>query len=111
MTGTRSIGRGKPFNNHDILDVLESEVSWICSKRHAQPILLQVSSSMAVGRWRHHVAPQLLRGNYQGASRRGRAVEMQRHFCSMMTGPDDRVAILERFAKFQKPIWATEHDD
>jgi hypothetical protein len=35
---------------------------------------------------------------------------MQCHFDSLLTGPEDMLAILDRYAKYGMPIWATEYD-
>ena len=107
----------EPFDNHDILDILGQEVmvDWFKEVHSVQPSvklfindygILSGGSSNASHRDHYeHTINMLLE---KGAPLDG--IGMQGHFDNLLTGPDDMLAILDRYAKFGLPIWVTEYD-
>ncbi|MFZ5891805.1 MAG: endo-1,4-beta-xylanase [Myxococcota bacterium] len=107
----------EPFDNHDLLDILGPEVmvEWFKEARAHDPSAKLFINDYAIlsgggGTTPHRDAYekyiQLLVD--KGAPFDG--IGMQGHFGSSLTGPEDLLKILDRFAKFGKRIWVTEYD-
>ena len=107
----------EPINNHDILDILGPGVmvDWFKEVRAVEPSSKLFINDYAIlsggGGTTSH------RDNYEtiikmlvdkGAPLDG--IGMQSHFDGLLTGPDDMLAILDRYARYGVPIWATEYD-
>jgi GH35 family endo-1,4-beta-xylanase len=107
----------EPFDNHDLLDILGPEVmvDWFKEARaHDKAAKLFINDyailSGGAGTTPHRDAYEktikLLvdhRAPFDG-------IGMQGHFGTSLTGPEDLLAILDRFAKFGKRIFVTEYD-
>lgn len=107
----------EPFDNHDLMDILGEDVmiDWFKLARAADPSAKLFINDYAIlsgggGTTAH-------RDNYErvikllidkGAPLDG--VGMQGHFGSSLTGPEDLLEILDRYAKLGKQIWITEYD-
>jgi GH35 family endo-1,4-beta-xylanase len=107
----------EPVDNHDILDILGPEVmiEWFKEVRATSP-----SSKLFINDYgilsggggttphRDHYEETIKMLVDKGAPLDG--IGMQSHFDGLLTGPDDMLAILDRYAKYGIPIWATEYD-
>jgi GH35 family endo-1,4-beta-xylanase len=107
----------EPFDNHDLLDILGPEVmvDWFKEARAHDPAAKLFINDYAIlsggaGTTPHRDAYEktikLLvdhRAPFDG-------IGMQGHFGTSLTGPEDLLAILDRFAKFGKRIFVTEYD-
>jgi GH35 family endo-1,4-beta-xylanase len=107
----------EPFDNHDLMDLLGEDVmvDWFKLARAADPTAKLFINDYAIlsgggGTTAH-------RDNYErvikllidkGAPLDG--VGMQGHFGTSLTGPEDMLVILDRYAKLGKQIWITEYD-
>ena len=107
----------EPFDNHDILDILGPEVmvDWFKEVHAAEPSSKLFINDYAILSGGGGTTPH--RDHYEktikmlvdkGAPLDG--IGMQGHFHGSLTGPDDMLAILDRYAKYGVPIWATEYD-
>jgi len=107
----------EPFDNYDILDTLGLEVmvDWFKEARASQP-----SSKLFINDYgilsggggntphRDHYEKTIQMLVEKGAPLDG--IGMQGHFDGLLTGPEHILAILDRYAKYGMPIWATEYD-
>jgi endo-1,4-beta-xylanase len=107
----------EPFDNHDLMDMFGEDVmvDWFKLARAADPTAKLFINDYAIlsgggGATAH-------RDNYErvikllvdkGAPFDG--VGMQGHFGTSLTGPEDMLKILDRYAKLGKQIWVTEYD-
>lgn len=107
----------EPFDNHDLMDLLGEDVmvEWFKLARAADPSAKLFINDYAIlsgggGTTAH-------RDNYErvikllvdkGAPFDG--IGMQGHFGSTLTGPEDLLVLLDRYAKLGKQIWVTEYD-
>jgi endo-1,4-beta-xylanase len=107
----------EPVDNHDLLDVLGSDVmvDWFKEVHAAEPSqnlfineygILSGGGGTTPHRDEYEKIIKMLVEN--GAPLNG--IGMQCHFDSRLTGPEDMLAILDRYAKYEIPIWATEYD-
>jgi GH35 family endo-1,4-beta-xylanase len=107
----------EPVDNHDILDILGSEVmvDWFKEVRATEPSSKLFINDYGILSGGGGTTPH--RDQYEktikmlvdkGAPLDG--IGMQSHFDSLLTSPDDMLAILDRYAKYKMPIWATEYD-
>lgn len=107
----------EPFDNHDILDILGLDVmvDWFKEAHAAAPssklfindyAILSGGGGTSPHRDHYEKVIKMLLDN--GAPLDG--IGMQSHFTGSLTGPEDILAILDRYAKFGIPIWATEYD-
>jgi endo-1,4-beta-xylanase len=107
----------EPFDNHDLLDILgrEEMAEWFRAARRADPnvrlylndyaILVGGGGDTAHRRHYEETVTWLLQ---EGTPLDG--LGMQGHFGYSLTGPEEVVKLLDRYAKFKKPILITEYD-
>lgn len=107
----------EPFTNHDLLDILGHEimVDWFKIARAEDPqaklyindfAILSGGGGTTAHRDHYEQMIQLLvdkKAPFDG-------IGMQGHFGSSLTGPEDLMKILDRYAKFKKAISVTEYD-
>jgi endo-1,4-beta-xylanase len=107
----------EPFTNHDVLDLLGSEVmvEWFQLARSIDPKpklyindfgILAGGGGTTAHRDHYERMIQLLADKdapFDG-------IGMQGHFGASLTGPEDLMAVLDRYAKFKKEIAVTEFD-
>jgi GH35 family endo-1,4-beta-xylanase len=107
----------EPFTNHDLLDILGYEVmvDWFKLARSIDPkpklyindfAILNGGGGTTAHRDHYEKMIQLLidkKAPFDG-------IGMQGHFGSSLTGPDDLMALLDRYGKFKKDIAVTEFD-
>jgi GH35 family endo-1,4-beta-xylanase len=107
----------EPVCNHDILDILGPDVmvDWFKEVRAIEPsskLFINDYSILSGGGGttphRDHYENIIKMLIDKGAPLDG--IGMQSHFDGLLTGPDDMLAILDRYAKYGVPIWATEYD-
>ncbi len=107
----------EPFDNHDLLDILgeEAMVSWFKDARAADPQPKLFINDYAILSGGGGTTPH--RDHYEKTIdmlvRKGApfdGIGMQGHFGTSLTGPEDMLKILDRFARFKKTIWITEYD-
>jgi endo-1,4-beta-xylanase len=107
----------EPFDNHDLMDLLGEDVmvDWFKLARAADPGAKLFINDYAIlagggGTTAH-------RDNYErviklliekGAPLDG--IGMQGHIGASLTGPEDLLALLDRYARLGKQIWVTEYD-
>ncbi|MGC4086924.1 MAG: endo-1,4-beta-xylanase [Polyangiaceae bacterium] len=107
----------EPFDNHDLLDILGPGimVDWFKEARAGNPsaklfindyAILAGGGGTTLHRDAYEKTIQMLVD--KGAPFDG--IGMQGHFGTSLTGPEDLLKILDRFAKFGKRIWVTEYD-
>ncbi|HEX6274486.1 MAG TPA: endo-1,4-beta-xylanase [Polyangiaceae bacterium] len=107
----------EPFDNHELLDIVGNDqmISWFEDARAADPAAKLFINDYAILSGGGGTTPH--RDHYEktiawlvekGAPLDG--VGMQGHFGTSLTGPEDMLKILDRFARFRKPIWITEYD-
>ena len=107
----------EPFTNHDVLDTLGYEImaDWFRLARSLDPkpklfindfAILSGGGGTTPHRDHYEKMIQLLVDNKAPFD----GIGMQGHFGSSLTGPDDLMAILDRYAKFKKEIAVTELD-
>lgn len=107
----------EPFTNHDLLDILGYEVmvDWFKLARSLDPqprlyindfAILSGGGGTTPHRDHYEKMIQLLVD--KGAPFDG--IGMQGHFGSSLTGPEDLLGLLDRYAKFGKDIAVTEFD-
>lgn len=107
----------EPFDNHDLMDLLGEEVmvDWFKAARAADPQAKLFINDYAILSGGGGSTPH--RDNYErviklliekGAPLDG--IGMQGHFGSSLTGPEDLLKLLDRYAKLGKQIWVTEYD-
>jgi endo-1,4-beta-xylanase len=107
----------EPFTNHDLLDILGYEVmvDWFKLARSIDPkpklyindfAILSGGGGTTAHRDHYEKMIQLLvdkKAPFDG-------IGMQGHFGNSLTGPDDLMAVLDRYGKFKKDIAVTEFD-
>jgi GH35 family endo-1,4-beta-xylanase len=107
----------EPFDNHDLLDIVgEHEmVSWFKDARATDPAPRLFINDYAIlsgggGTTPHrdHYEKTIAMLAEKAAPFDG--IGMQGHFGTSLTGPEDMLKILDRFARFKKTIWITEYD-
>lgn len=107
----------EPVDNHDLLDILGPEVmvDWFKEVRVIEPsskLFINDYSILSGGggttSHRDHYERIIKMLIDEGAPLDG--IGMQSHFDISLTGPDDMLTILDRYAKYGIPIWATEYD-
>lgn len=107
----------EPFDNHDLMDILgeDAMVDWFKRARAADPSAKLFINDYAILSGGGGTTPH--RDHYErtiqllidkGAPLDG--VGMQGHFGSSLTGPEDLLRLLDRYAKLGKQIWVTEYD-
>jgi GH35 family endo-1,4-beta-xylanase len=107
----------EPFDNHDLLDILGKDVAvdWFKLAHQVDPAPKLFINDYAIlsgggGTTAHRDAYESMIKLLvdKGAPLDG--IGMQGHFGNSLTGPEDMLAILDRYAKFNKSIWITEFD-
>ncbi|HVR20488.1 MAG TPA: endo-1,4-beta-xylanase, partial [Polyangiaceae bacterium] len=107
----------EPFDNHDLLDILGEQemVSWFKDARATDPAPKLFINDYAIlsggggtTPHREHYEKTIAMLAEKGAPFDG--IGMQGHFGTSLTGPEDMLKILDRFARFKKTIWITEYD-
>jgi GH35 family endo-1,4-beta-xylanase len=107
----------EPFDNHDLLEILGPEVmvDWFKEVRAVEPCAKLFINDYGIltggsGNTPHrdHYEKTIKMLVEKGAPLDG--IGMQGHFDGFLTGPDDMLAILDRYAKYGVPIWVTEYD-
>jgi GH35 family endo-1,4-beta-xylanase len=107
----------EPFDNHDILDILGNDimVDWFKIARSVDPgpkLFINDFAILAGGGGdtphRAHYDKTIKMLVDKKAPLDG--VGIQGHFGEALTSPPDMLKILDRYARFGKPIWITEFD-
>jgi GH35 family endo-1,4-beta-xylanase len=107
----------EPFDNHDLMDLLGDEemVTWFKEARAADPSAKLFINDYAI--LEGGGGPNAHDEHYEKTIKylldRGAPVDaigMQGHFGLGLTSPDDLLGILDRYARFGKPIHVTEYD-
>jgi endo-1,4-beta-xylanase len=107
----------EPFDNHDFMDLLGQDVmvDWFKLARAADPSAKLFINDYAIlsggggdTGHREHYEKTIELLLEKGAPIDG--IGMQGHFGGSLTGPEDMLKILDRFAKLGKQIWITEYD-
>lgn len=107
----------EPFDNHDLLDIVgkETAVDWFKLARQTDPkpkLFINDYSILSGGGGttphRDYYENFIKMLADKGAPFDG--IGMQGHFGDSFTSPEDMLAILDRFAKYNKTIWITEYD-
>jgi GH35 family endo-1,4-beta-xylanase len=107
----------EPFDNHDLLDILGegAMVDWFKLARATDPAPKLFINDFAILSGGGGDTPH--RASYEKTIRflvdhkaPLDGIGMQGHFGGSLTGPEEMLAILDRFAKFGKTIWVTEYD-
>jgi endo-1,4-beta-xylanase len=107
----------EPFDNHDLMDLFGEDVmvEWFKEARAADPDALLFINDYAIlsgggGNTAHrdHYERTIRFLIESGAPLDG--IGMQGHFGAALTSPEDLLALLDRYARFEKPIWVTEFD-
>lgn len=107
----------EPFDNHDLMDLFGEDVmlEWFKGARAADPTAKLFINDYAIlsggpGETGHrdHYEKTIKFLIDKGAPLDG--IGMQGHFGGALTGPEDLLALLDRYAKFGKQIWITEYD-
>lgn len=107
----------EPFTNHDVMDILGNDVmvEWFKTARSCDPKvrLFLNDYSILTGGGRDHAHQAHFEKTIRYLVDHGAPIDgigMQAHFGQSMTAPVKMLEILDRFAVFQLPITATEHD-
>jgi endo-1,4-beta-xylanase len=107
----------EPFDNHDLLDLLGNEVmiEWFKAARETDPSAKLFINDFAILSGGGGTTPH--RDHYEQTIRMLvdkdaplDGIGMQGHFGTSLTAPEDLIATLDRYAKFNKKIWVTEYD-
>jgi endo-1,4-beta-xylanase len=107
----------EPFDNHDLMDLLGSDVmlDWFQAAHETDPQAQLFINDYAIlsgggGTTAHrdHYENTIRSLLEKGARLDG--IGMQGHFGTSLTAPDDLIRLLDRYAKFHRPIWVTEYD-
>ncbi len=107
----------EPFDNHDLIDILGKEemIEWFNIAKRSDPGAQLFINDYAILSGGGGTTPH--RDHYEATIKylldNGAPVEgigMQGHFGTSLTSPDDLKALLDRYAKFEKPITITEFD-
>jgi endo-1,4-beta-xylanase len=107
----------EPFDNHDLMDLLGEDVmvEWFKAARAADAQAKLFINDYAILSGGGGTTPH--RDNYErvikllvekGAPFEG--IGVQGHFGGSLTGPEDLLKLLDRYAKLGKQIWVTEYD-
>ncbi|HET9932733.1 MAG TPA: endo-1,4-beta-xylanase [Polyangiaceae bacterium] len=107
----------EPFDNHDILDILGPEVmvDWFKEARAHDPSAKLFINDYAIlsggaGTTPHRDAYEKTIQMLVEHDAPFDGIGMQGHFGTSLTGPEDLLKILDRYAKFGKTIYVTEYD-
>ncbi len=107
----------EPFDNHDLMDLLGEDVmiEWFKAAHEADPSAKLFINDYAILSGGGGDSPH--RDHYEKTIRllkdKGAPVDgigMQGHFGAALTGPEDLLKLLDRYAKLGKEIWVTEYD-
>jgi endo-1,4-beta-xylanase len=107
----------EPFDNHDLMDLFGDDVmlEWFKAARAADPNVKLFINDYAILSGGGGDTPH--RDHYEKTIKflidRGAPLDgigMQGHFGAALTGPEDLLKLLDRYAKFGKQIWITEFD-
>lgn len=107
----------EPFDNHDLMDILGQDVmvEWFKEARAVDPAAKLFINDYAIlsgggggTAHRDHYEKTIQFLLAKGAPLDG--IGLQGHFGAALTSPEDMLAILDRYAKFKKPIYVTEYD-
>lgn len=107
----------EPFDNHDLIDILGKDemVEWFKIARAADPRAQLFINDYGILSGGGGESPH--RAHYEetikylidkGAPLDG--IGLQGHFGTSLTSPEDLLKLLDRYAKFGKPLWVTEYD-
>jgi len=107
----------EPFDNHDLMDLFGDDVmvEWFKAARAADPNAKLFINDYAILSGGGGDTPH--RDHYEktikflidhGVPFDG--IGMQGHFGAALTGPEDLLQLLDRYAKLGKQIWITEYD-
>ncbi len=108
----------EPFDNHDLIDILGEGalVGWFKLARATDPTPKLFINDYAIlsggggdSAHRAHYEKTIKFLLDSGAPLD--AIGMEGHFGTSLTGPEEMLGILDRFAKLGKPIWITEYDN
>jgi GH35 family endo-1,4-beta-xylanase len=107
----------EPFDNHDLLDILGPEVmvDWFKEARAHDPAAKLFINDYAIlsgggGTTPHRDAYEKTIHLLVDHQAPFDGIGMQGHFGTSLTGPEDLLKILDRFAQFGKRIFVTEYD-
>jgi endo-1,4-beta-xylanase len=107
----------EPFDNHDLMDLFGDDVmlEWFKAARAADPNVKLFINDYAILSGGGGDTPH--RDHYEKTIKflidRGAPLDgigMQGHFGAALTGPEDLLKLLDRYAKLGKQIWITEFD-
>jgi endo-1,4-beta-xylanase len=107
----------EPFDNHDLMDLFGDDVmrEWFETARAADPNVKLFINDYAILSGGGGDTPH--RDHYEKTIKflidRGVPLDgigMQGHFGAALTGPEDLLKLLDRYAKLGKQIWITEYD-
>ena len=107
----------EPFDNHDLMDLYGDDVmlEWFQAAREADPNAKLFINDYGIlsggglgGRHRDHYDKIISFLLEKGAELD--AIGLQGHVGMGVTAPQDLRQILDRFGRFNKPIWITEYD-
>lgn len=107
----------EPFDNHDLMDILGNDamLEWFKAARAADPSAQLFINDYAILSGGPGDTPH--RDHYERTIRflidKGAPLDgvgMQGHFGATLTGPEDVLKLLDRYAKLGKQIWITEYD-
>jgi GH35 family endo-1,4-beta-xylanase len=107
----------EPFDNHDLIDILgdDAMVDWFKTARAVDPApklfindyaILSGSGGDTPHRAFYDKTIQYLVDHEAPLD----GIGLQGHFGDALTGPEDMLAILDRYARFGKTIYITEYD-
>jgi len=108
----------EPFDNHDLIDILgpNAVVDWFKLAAATDPAPKLFINDFGILAGGGGDTPH--RAHYEKTIKfliDSKApldgIGIEGHFGSSLTAPEDMLAILDRFAKFGKPIWITEYDN
>jgi endo-1,4-beta-xylanase len=107
----------EPFDNHDLMDLFGDDVmlEWFKAARAADPSAKLFINDYAILSGGGGDTPH--RDHYEKTIKflidRGALLDgigMQGHFGGALTGPEDLLKLLDRYAKLGKQIWISEYD-
>jgi GH35 family endo-1,4-beta-xylanase len=108
----------EPFDNHDLIDILgpNAVVDWFKLAAATDPAPKLFINDFGILAGGGGDTPH--RAHYEKTIKfliDSKApldgIGIEGHFGKSLTAPEDMLAILDRFAKFGKPIWITEYDN
>lgn len=107
----------EPFDNHDLIDMLGEDemVKWFKIARAADPKAMLFINDYAIlsggggdTPHRQHYEKTIQFLLDKGAPLDG--IGLQGHFGTSLTSPEDLMQLLDRYARFKKPLYVTEYD-